>query len=71
MMQNDAMSPQLAKIEEQQRAIHSLKTSLIDDLNQRGVLSDPETQAVIRRHQEEQEALNNRLDAQRQAQEKV
>ena len=43
---------QLAKIEEQQRAIHNLKTSLIDDLNARGVLSDPETQAVIKRHQE-------------------
>ena len=43
---------QLAKIEEQQRAIHSLKTNLIDDLNARGVLSDPETQAVIKRHQE-------------------
>ena len=42
----------MAKIEEQQMAIHNLKTSLIDDLNARGVLSDPETNAVIRRHQE-------------------
>ena len=42
---------QLAKIEEQQAAIHNLKTSLIDDLNARGVLSDPDTQKVIQRHQ--------------------
>ena len=38
-------------MEEQQQAIHNLKTSLIDDLNARGVLSDPETQDVIKRHQ--------------------
>ncbi|XP_052251546.1 trichohyalin-like isoform X1 [Dreissena polymorpha] len=60
---------ELAKIEEQQRAIHNLKTNLIDDLNSRGVLSDPETQAVIKRHQEEQEVLNQRLEKQRQSQE--
>ncbi|XP_053407084.1 trichohyalin-like isoform X2 [Mercenaria mercenaria] len=62
---------ELAKIEEQQRAIHNLKTNLIDDLNARGVLSDPETQAVIKRHQEEQQQLNERLDMQRQQQEKM
>ncbi|XP_052773636.1 trichohyalin-like isoform X2 [Mya arenaria] len=62
---------ELAKIEEQQRAIHNLKTNLIDDLNSRGVLTDPETQAVIKRHQEEQEVLNQRLDGQRLQQEQI
>ncbi|KAL4231314.1 smoothened signaling pathway [Mactra antiquata] len=62
---------ELAKIEEQQKAIHNLKTNLIDDLNARGVLSDPETQAVIQRHQQEQDALNQRLDVQRLQQEKL
>lgn len=66
-----AKAKELAKIDEQQRAIHNLKANLIDDLNARGVLTDPQTQAVIKRHQEDQEKLTKRLDDQRLHQEKM
>ena len=42
----------MAKIEEQQKAIHNLKSNLMDDLNEKGVLSDPECQRVIQIHQQ-------------------
>ena len=48
----------MAKIEEQQKAIHNLKSNLMDDLNEKGILSDPECQRVIQVHQKEQEKLN-------------
>ena len=62
---------QVAQIETQQKAIHDLKANLMDDLNQRGVLSDPECQRVLQIHQEEQAKLSDKLDSQRQRQEKV
>ena len=62
---------QLSKIYEQQKAIHNLKSNLMDDLNEKGILSDPECQKVIEMHQKEQENLNKRLDTQRNKQEKV
>ena len=42
----------MAQIEEQQKAIFNLKANLMDDLNEKGVLSDPECQRVIKIHQE-------------------
>ena len=41
----------MAKIEEQQKAIHNLKSNLMDDLNDKGILSDPQCQKVIEMHQ--------------------
>ena len=41
---------QMALIEEQQSAINNLKTNLMDELNERGILSDPECQKVLDRH---------------------
>ena len=41
----------MARIEEQQKAIFNLKSNLMDDLNDKGVLSDPECQKVIEIHQ--------------------
>ena len=43
---------QMAKIEEQQKAIHNLKSSLMDDLNDKGMLSDPDCQRVLQIHQQ-------------------
>ncbi|ELT95533.1 hypothetical protein CAPTEDRAFT_186105 [Capitella teleta] len=62
---------EMARIEEQQKAIHNLKSNLMDDLNEKGILSDPECQRVIEIHQQEQEKLNNKLDSQRDKQEKI
>ena len=61
----------MAKIEEQQKAIHNLKSNLMDDLNEKGILSDPECQRVIQVHQKEQEKLNEKLESQRAKQERV
>ena len=61
----------MAKIEEQQKAIHNLKSNLMDDLNDKGILSDPECQRVIKVHQKEQEKLNEKLESQRAKQERV
>ncbi|CAH1782700.1 unnamed protein product [Owenia fusiformis] len=62
---------EMVKIEEQQKAIHNLKSNLMDDLNERGVLSDPECQRVIETHQKNQEVLQEKLEAQRLKQEKL
>ena len=43
---------QMARIEEQEKAIHNLKSNLMDDLNAKGILSDPECQKVIQLHQQ-------------------
>ena len=43
----------------------------MDDLNEKGILTDPECQKVIEMHQKEQDSLNKRLDSQRSKQEKV
>ena len=62
---------QLAHIESQQKAINDLKASMLDELNQRGQLSDPECQRVLQIHQDEQARLNSKLDDQRDKQEQV
>ena len=41
----------MARIEEQKNAILNLKANLLEDLNEKGVLSDPECQKVIEIHQ--------------------
>ncbi len=62
----------MAKIEEQQKAIHNHKSNLMDDLNDKGILGDPELcQRVIQVHQREQEKLNEILNSQRAKQEQV
>ncbi|XP_078310950.1 uncharacterized protein LOC111136197 isoform X3 [Crassostrea virginica] len=65
-----AKAREMALIEEQQSAINNLKTNLMDELNERGFLSDPECQKVLARHKKEQEQLNKKLDSQRNKQEK-
>ncbi|KAK7010029.1 trichohyalin [Biomphalaria glabrata] len=62
---------EMAKIEEQQKAINNLKANLLDDLNSRGILSTPECERIILRHKQEQEELNEKLDKERLKQEKV
>ncbi len=61
----------MARIEEQQKAIHNLKSNLMDDLNDKGILSDPQCQKVIEIHQQEQEKLATKLESQRAKQQKV
>ncbi len=61
----------MARIEEQQKAIFSLKTNLMDDLNEKGLLSDPECQRVLEQHQRDQAVLSEKLDSQRAKQERV
>ena len=41
----------MAQIEEQQKAIYNLKSSLMDDLHEKGMLSDPACQKVLEKHQ--------------------
>ncbi|KAJ8317460.1 hypothetical protein KUTeg_005364 [Tegillarca granosa] len=62
---------EMAKIEEQQKAINNLKANLMDDLNARGILSDPECQAILQRHKDSQDEVNQRIEAQRSKQEKM
>ncbi|KAL3864064.1 hypothetical protein ACJMK2_005770 [Sinanodonta woodiana] len=62
---------QIARIEEQQRAIHNLKSNLINDLSDRGILSNPECQAFLNKHYEQREQLNRKIEAQKEKQEKV
>ncbi|KAK2151621.1 hypothetical protein LSH36_356g01032 [Paralvinella palmiformis] len=62
---------EMAQIEHQQKAIHNLKSSLMDDLSERGMLSDPKCQKVIELHQKQQEKLNKKLENDRAKQEKA
>nr|KAG5698070.1 hypothetical protein BaRGS_016718 [Batillaria attramentaria] len=43
---------EMTKIEEQQKAINSLKANLMDDLNERGILSTPECERILQVHKE-------------------
>lgn len=61
----------MSRIEEQQKAILNLKSNLMDDLTEKGILSSPECQKVIDIHNKEQEKLKKTLDEQRAKQEKV
>lgn len=49
----------MALIEEQQAAINNLKSNLIDELSERGILSDLECQKVLDRHKQVCTDLNN------------
>ncbi|XP_059163330.1 trichohyalin-like [Physella acuta] len=62
---------ELAKIEEQQKAINNLKGNLLDDLNARGILSTPDCEKIITRHREEQDELTTKLDNYRSVQEET
>ena len=61
---------QMAKIDEQERALNSLAVNLMDDLNEKGTLDPRECQQMIQMHQENQEKLQDKLDSQRAKQEK-
>ncbi|KAK6186320.1 hypothetical protein SNE40_008379 [Patella caerulea] len=61
---------ELAKIEDQQKAINNLKINLVDDLNERGILSTPECEKLLERHKREKEDLSKKLDEQRSKQER-
>ncbi|XP_005098587.1 myosin-9 isoform X2 [Aplysia californica] len=62
---------EVAKIEEQQKAINNLKANLMDDLNARGILSTPEMEKILDIHKQEHEKLNQKLDGQRNKQEQM
>lgn len=61
----------MARIEEQQRAIHELKSSLVSELEDQGMLADPQCRALIEQHQAQQRELVEKQEAQRRKQEKV
>ncbi|XP_076436466.1 limbin-like [Babylonia areolata] len=62
---------EMTQIEEQQKAINSLKANLMDDLNERGILSTPECERILDVHKQESEAMNQRLETQRNKQENL
>lgn len=62
---------ELAKIEEQQRAINNLKSNLLDDLNARNLLDDTETQKILLSHKQAQDELSKNMDEQRVKHEKL
>ncbi|CAD5113133.1 DgyrCDS2321 [Dimorphilus gyrociliatus] len=62
---------EMAKMEEQQKAINTLKANIMDDLSEKGVLGDPKCREVIENYQRDQQKINDVLDEQRQKQEKV
>ena len=61
----------MARIMRQQQAIHELKTNLLDDLSEKGALSDTKCQRVIELHRRNQDKLQATLDEQRAKQEEV
>ncbi|XP_028390926.1 uncharacterized protein LOC114515809 [Dendronephthya gigantea] len=62
---------QIAEINKQQRALSQLQTSILDDLDEKGVLVDPETKAILQQHQEQSQNLEKVLKDQRNQQEKA
>ncbi|XP_013387962.1 trichohyalin-like [Lingula anatina] len=62
---------ELSKIDQQQKAIFNLKSSLMEELNTQGVMSDPDTQRVLEKHQEQQEQLNKKLEQQKERQQRL
>ena len=46
------LAAQMARIEEQQMAIHNLKSNIMEDLTDKGVLSGSDCQKVIELHQQ-------------------
>ncbi len=62
---------QMAKMEEQQKAIYNLKSNLMDDLSDKGILTNPECARILEAHQREQQRLSEKLELQRAKQEKV
>ena len=49
---NVSLCPQMTQIQEQQKAIHNLKASLMDDLSERGILSTPECERILDIHKQ-------------------
>ncbi|KAK7110982.1 hypothetical protein V1264_014771 [Littorina saxatilis] len=62
---------EMTQIEQQQKAINNLKAKMMDDLNERGILSTPECERILDVHKQESETLNQKLDQQRTKQEQI
>ncbi|KAI8480108.1 smoothened signaling pathway [Branchiostoma belcheri] len=60
---------ELATIEEQREALNKLTTNLVDELSDKGVLTDPECKKVIEQHKKDVDKLEKKLHHQRQRQE--
>ena len=50
----------MTRIEEQQKAINNLKANLMDDLNERGILSTPECERILDVHKQVQSVLGEK-----------
>ena len=61
----------MTEIDEKQRAINELKANLLDDLSERGVMSDIEAEQCLEEHKAQQEKLTNKLNNERDKQERV
>lgn len=61
----------MTEIDDKQRAINELKANLIDDLNERGVMSDIEAEQCLEKHRAQQDKLTRKLNDERDKQEKV
>ncbi|XP_067937333.1 limbin-like [Watersipora subatra] len=62
---------ELTEIDEKQRAINELKANLIDDLSERGVMSDGEAEMCLEQHKAQQTKLTNKLNNEREKQERM
>ncbi|XP_076460984.1 limbin-like [Babylonia areolata] len=62
---------EMTQIEEQQKAINNLKANIMDDLNERGILSTPECDLILDTHKQDTKALHQRMETQREKQEKI
>lgn len=62
---------QIAEINKQQRALGQLQTGILDDLEEKGVLMDPETKEILQRHQDQTQQLEIVLKKQREQQEQA
>uniref|UniRef100_A0A1I8ID62 REJ domain-containing protein n=1 Tax=Macrostomum lignano TaxID=282301 RepID=A0A1I8ID62_9PLAT len=61
---------EMAKIEEQQKAIAELKLSLIDDLTDRHILSDDRCKQILQDHEEQLEILLTKKEKERERQQR-
>lgn len=68
---NGEMCPQVLMIECQQQEIVKLKSSLMKDLQERGLLSDDDAKHILHQHQQDQKQLQRVLDMEKGRQEEV
>ncbi|XP_071793677.1 uncharacterized protein [Asterias amurensis] len=63
-------SREMATIEEQQKALWQLKMNMLDNMTENGILRNADCKKVIDTHQKEAKNLENKLNAEREKQEK-